>query len=70
MLAVLHTKEPDLQVVKDSAFLDLNSPMTMYEVLKAILLLPWVLVKLTLSIGGLSIVWIFIQVRDEPEDDI
>lgn len=55
-----------LQVVKDSPFLDLDSPMTPYEWLKALLLLPWVITKLVVSILGLAMVWSWIRVRPLP----
>ena len=52
-----------LQVIKDSAFLDLSSPMTPNEWCKAVLLLPLAIVKFTVSVVGLAFVWTWVRVR-------
>ena len=54
------------QVIQDSAFLDLYSPITPYEGCKMVLMFPWVLVKLIVSILGLALVWTWIRVRAVP----
>mmetsp|Transcript_6129 Transcript_6129/g.17582 ORF Transcript_6129/g.17582 Transcript_6129/m.17582 type:complete len:410 (+) Transcript_6129:361-1590(+) len=45
------------EIIQDSPFLDLSSPMTAYEWLKAVVMLPWVAIKLFLSVTGLIMVW-------------
>jgi hypothetical protein len=44
-------------VVQESPFLDLSSPMTGYEWFKAVLLAPWAAFKFLLSVAGLVLVW-------------
>ena len=52
-----------LQLIKDSAFLDLTSPMTAYEWFKAVFLFPWAFFKLIVVLLGLVIVWGWVRVR-------
>jgi len=52
-----------LQLIKDSAFLDLSSPMTAYEWFKVIFLFPWAFFKLLVVLLGLVIVWGWVRVR-------
>lgn len=58
------TSLPSLEeLVTDSPFLDLTSPMTAYEWFKAVLLLPWAALKFLLSVSGLALVWLVVRVR-------
>lgn len=50
-------------IIRDSPFLDLSSPMTAYEWAKVVLMLPWVIFKVILSVSGLILVWAFTRVR-------
>lgn len=50
-------------MIKDSPFLDLSSPMTAYEWFKVVIMLPWVVFKTLLSIAGLILVWAVTRVR-------
>ena len=52
-----------LQLIKDSAFLDLSSPMTAYEWFKVVFLFPWAFFKLLVVLLGLVIVWGWVRVR-------
>jgi lysophosphatidylcholine acyltransferase/lyso-PAF acetyltransferase len=45
------------ELVTESPFLDLGSPMTPYEWFKAVVLLPWAVFRLVASIAGLILVW-------------
>lgn len=45
------------EIIKDSPFLDLTSPMTLYEWSKVVLMLPWVAFKVVISVLGLIMVW-------------
>ena len=45
------------EVVQDSPYLDLSSPMTAYEWFKAVALAPYALARFLLSISGLVLVW-------------
>lgn len=50
------------ELVTDSPFLDLGSPMTAYEWFKAVLLLPWAAFKFLLSVSGLALVWLVVRI--------
>lgn len=52
-----------LQVLRDSPFLDLSSPMTVYEWFKAVLLFPWFVVKMVVFILGFVIVTGSVRVK-------
>lgn len=59
------------EIIKDSPFLDLSSPMTAYEWAKVVLMLPWVIFKVILSVLGLIMVWALTRVLvigAEPND--
>ena len=50
------------QLLKDTAFLDLNSPMTPYEWFKVVFLFPWAALKLVVTLLCLVIVWGWVRV--------
>lgn len=50
-------------MIMDSPFLDLSSPMTAYEWFKVVIMLPWIVFKTLLSIAGLILVWAVTRVR-------
>ncbi len=50
-------------IVQDSPFLDLDSPMTAYEWFKTVLLAPWAAFKFVVSLLGLILVWAITRVR-------
>lgn len=45
------------RLIKDSPFLDTHSPMTNYEWLKIMALLPWSIVRVTIGIPCIFLVW-------------
>ena len=49
--------------MKDSAFLDLTSPMTAYEWFKVVFLFPWLVIKMVVIMLCLVIVWGWVRVR-------
>ena len=45
------------RLIKDSPFIDTNSPMTNYEWFKVLLLMPWSILRVTIGLPCVLLVW-------------
>lgn len=45
------------RLIKDSPFIDTNSPMTNYEWFKVLILIPWSIVRVTIGLPCVLLVW-------------